>query len=115
MAPLLLAFTLVLLPQQVVSDVPSLFKAFRNTSDASYPLKKPKDVIRLYATDDINTKICFISGDVVYIYSNGRVTRPLYAKAFNVKAVNRITYQKSETGGAFLIWIDDEMTLSIGA
>jgi hypothetical protein len=110
-----LALTLLLLAPQAPPDLASLFKAFRNASDASAPLRTPKDVIRLYATDDLHTKLCYISGDVLYLYADGRVTRPLYAKMFNVKAVNRITYVRTASGGgAFQIWTDDDLTLSLG-
>lgn len=112
-APLALAF--LLQAPQAAPDVASLFKAFRNASEASAPLRKPKDVLRLYATDDRHTKLCYISGDLIYVYADGRVTRPLYAKMFNVKAVNRITYVRSAGGGgAFQIWTDEDLTLSLG-
>jgi len=113
MTPGLLALALAVMAQQEISDVSKLFKAFRNSFEASYPVPKPNEPIKVYATDDINTKMCYISGDSIHIYSNGRDTRPIYAKAFNVKAVNRITYHKSDIGDSFLIWIDDDLVLSI--
>lgn len=113
MTPTLLALALTLLPQPGDQDLPALFKRFRTASDASAPLRVPKTPIRLYATDEANTKICFISDDAIYIFADGRVTRPLYAKAFSVRSVNRITYRRNDAGGAFLIWTDDEQTLSI--
>ncbi len=117
MTPALLALVLGMLPHQEASDVSSLFKAFRNSfgTSASTPVHKPKEPIKLYATDDGHTQMCYISGDRIFIYSNGQTTIPLFAKVFNVQAVNRITYRKSPVGGAFLLWIDDELTLSIGA
>ncbi len=117
MTPMLLALALGLLPPQETSDLSSLFKAFRNSfgASASSPVHRPKEPIRLYATDDGHTQICYINGDRIFIYANGQTTSPLFAKMFNIQAVNRITYRKAAVGWAFLIWIDDELTLSIGA
>ena len=115
MAPMLFALSLMLIPPQGTKDVSTLFKTFRSSSDASYPLRKPSEPIKIYATDDSNTKLCYISNNIIYIYSNGRITRPLFAKVFNIKAVNRITYYKSNSGGSFQFWIDDELALSIAS
>jgi hypothetical protein len=113
----LLALVLLVVARQASADVAELFKAFRNTSGASATMHKPTEAIRVYATDDANTQICYVSGDVIYFYNlaDDRITRPLYAKMFNVAAVNRITYRKSATGGAFLIWVDDTLELTFGS
>lgn len=85
-------------------------------ADAGYPMKKPTAPIQVYATDDLNTKACFIREGVIYTYtrSEGRIMCPLIQKVFNIKAVNRITYLASDAYGLFQLWIDDEMVLSIG-
>jgi hypothetical protein len=116
MVRLLLTLVLSIVASHASADVTALFKAFRVTSGASAPLRKTPETIRVYATDDANTQICYVSGDVIYFYNlaDDRITRPLYAKMFNVAAVNRITYRPSESGGAFLIWVDDRLEITFG-
>ena len=80
----------------------------------SDPAEQVGAPIRLYAADESCTKLGYIRKDVIYLFVKGRILRPLYAKAFNIAAINRITYRKSEGGGAFQFWIDDEIALSIG-
>ncbi len=114
MTPLLFALVLTLPTPPESFDVASLFKAFRGATETASTLRQPPEAIRLYATDDAHTQICFIRGNAVYFYAKGRITRPLYAKVFSVPSINRITYHRGETGDAFLLWMDDEMVLSLG-
>jgi len=89
-----------------------LFKGLRTALAADPGSVGP---IRLYATNLDGSTMCFIRNDAICFYAQGVITQPSYAKVFNTRAVNRISFQASEVGGTFQIWIDDEMTLSIAA
>jgi hypothetical protein len=73
--------------------------------------------IRLYCIDDACTKLCYIYKERVFIFSDGKITAPTYAKVFSPKSINRISYIASKTNisGSFLLWADDELVLSLGS
>lgn len=69
--------------------------------------------VRIYEVDHDNTTLCFIYKKQVYFFMDGKITKSNHAKAFNTDRINRISYKKSKTGGAFLLWSNEKLVLTI--
>lgn len=70
--------------------------------------------VKIYQVDASNTTLCFIYKNYVYFFKEGKIEKPTYAKMFNTNGINRISYRKSEHGGAFLLWSNEELIIQFG-
>jgi hypothetical protein len=102
--------SVALFAQDPCSKIWTSFKEARMAAKYDQP-------IRLYCVDDACTKLCYIYKDRVFIFSDGKITAPTYAKVFSTKSINRISFTSSKTNavGSFLLWSDDEIVLSLGS
>ena len=112
----LLALAMLLAAAQASADVGKLFEAFHASTSESARRHRLSEPIRVYATNDSHTELCYVSGNAIYLYRlvDDVVVRPDYPKMFNVAAVNRITYQAGPGGGSFQIWVDGTLEISFG-
>jgi len=95
------------------SPLSGFWKGFREAAKAA----RYDEPIRIYGVDDACTQLCYIYKDQVFLFREGKITRPVYAKVFNTRGINRISHQinRDGSGGCFVLWSDDEAVLSIGS
>jgi len=92
---------------------PKIWTSFKEARTAA----KYDQPIGIYGVDDDCTRICYIYKDRVFIFRDGKIRAPTYAKVFSTKSINRISFTRSKTNvdGSFLLWCDDELVLSLGS
>ena len=70
--------------------------------------------VKIYQVNPSYTTLCFIYKNHVYFFKEGKIEKPVYAKMINPDGINRISYRKSEHGGAFLLWSNEKLIIQFG-
>jgi hypothetical protein len=83
----------------------ALWKAFAEVS---------RDDVRVYAENPSLTQICYRAGGKTLLFSlaSGKVEQIMHAKM--VPFVNRITYERTASGAAFVLWYNGAEQLRVG-
>lgn len=71
--------------------------------------------VKIYEVNSDFTKICFIYKSTVFLFENQSIKKVQHAKIFNVNGINRISYKKNSISGAFYLWSNESLILTIGS